>query len=411
MLNKFIFSIFLMIGSFFVNPLRAMEDPNRNRNLEQDIQKQDSKKNGLSKTIAGSLKDIIVKMVGLEVICALPQGVLPEELREHGIKFLINEHCAPLEVFKEKKEYSLWLYTFIKITEEDLQNYKKLLYELCENQFEGIDLLLTGFSKCWFWPPIFVNRTLNEICEFLKILIRHNDLEITLSDVEIVCRDKLFGYILETKNIELFKLLLNKGLLPRLDYKIKINGGFVCSFFKRLIYCKSSYFFENVVQKEKDKDYDWKKLFDQEEAFIFGGVELMPNIMIIAAGSCEQNIFKNLLALAREKGLLDINIKEEGPYGWTMLMIAVNDYNVELVKLLLENGADINMKCNNGKTALGYAKDCLDGMNINLAQANLHNNNRQSYEKARLSASKIVDILIEYGAVPDLVPQEFSFSV
>jgi len=404
MLKKFIFSIFLMAISFFGNPLRAMEDPNRDKNLEQNIQKEDSQENELSKTTADSLKDVIVRKVGLEALCALSPEVFPEELREYGINFLINEHCAPLEKFKENKEYNV----FSKVTEENLNNYKELLYELCENQFEGIDLVLTGFSKCWPWPSIFVQRTLYEICEFLKILIRkHNDLAIILSDSEIVCRDKVLSYILSTKNVELFKLLLNKGLLPRLDYKVNINDNYVCSFFKRLIICKSSYFFETVLQKEKDKDYDWKKLFDQEEVFIYGGVALLPNVMIIAADSGEQNIFKVLLALAREKGLLDINARDslEEAYDRTILIGAVIACNVELVKLLLENGADINIKSKNGKNALDYAKERLDVINIVLRDNSL-NDERQFFEGLRFSACEIIRLLIEYGAVPNLALDE-----
>jgi len=400
MLNKSTFSI-LMAVLFFVNSLRAMEDPNRDKNLEQGIQKQDSKENESSKTTACSLKDIIVRKLGLEVLSKVDPTAFPEELREYGIQFLINEHCATLEKFKGNKEYA-----FSEVTEENLNNYKELLYELCENQVEGLDLILTGFGKCWFDAICY--RTLYDICEFLKILTKQkNDLD--LSTHELFYRDKILDYILATKNVELFKLLLNKRLLPRLDYKINRNNCYVCSFFRNLIHRKSSCFFENVMQQEKNKDYDWKKLFDQEEGFVLGHVQLMPNIMIDAADWFERNIFKALLALTHEKGLLDIiNVREmrENGYGLTMLIKAIMGYKVELVELLLNSGADINIKSNSGKTALDYAQERLNEINIKLDKKYLSNDKRQFLECSRLSVCKIIRLLIDYGAVPNLAVDE-----
>jgi len=407
MLNKSTFSI-LMAVLFFVNSLRAMEDPNRDKNLEQGIQKQDSKENESSKTTACSLKDIIVRKLGLEVLSKIDPTAFPEELREYGIKFLINEHCATLEKFKENGHA-------YGITEKDLNNYKQVLCELCEKQIEGIDLALAEFGKCWHaedgkcWPVIFSYMSLFDVVEFLKILAKqNNNLDTALSDYELICRDEVLNYILNTKNVELFKLLLNKGLLPRLDYKININNynynvnNYVCSFFKRLVRCKFSYFFETVMQKEKDKDYDWKQLFDQEEDYRMGDTPRIRNAMINAVRCFDQNIFKAILELAREKGLLDINAQDHCS-GWTILISAVNDYNFELVKLLLENGADISIKSYNGKTALDHAKKCLDETNIQLERADLGNDNCVCWEGMKLSACEIITVLSEYGAAPDLV--------
>ena len=61
--------------------------------------------------------------------------------------------------------------------------------------------------------------------------------------------------------------------------------------------------------------------------------------------------------IALESGLFDVNMENNDGYGRTALMYAVcrEDYNT--VKLLLDNGADVNMKNNDGDTALRYAVD------------------------------------------------------
>lgn len=54
-----------------------------------------------------------------------------------------------------------------------------------------------------------------------------------------------------------------------------------------------------------------------------------------------------------KSGKADINSKDK--YCETALMIASCKGNLEIVKLLVDNGADINIKNNNGKTALDLA--------------------------------------------------------
>ena len=49
----------------------------------------------------------------------------------------------------------------------------------------------------------------------------------------------------------------------------------------------------------------------------------------------------------------DLNIK--GKYGWTALMYAAREGHTEVIKLLIDNGADLNHKNNGGVTALIYA--------------------------------------------------------
>ena len=59
--------------------------------------------------------------------------------------------------------------------------------------------------------------------------------------------------------------------------------------------------------------------------------------------------------IALESGLFDVNMKDND--GNTALMYAVGREDYNTVKLLLDNGADVNMKNNDGDTALDYAKE------------------------------------------------------
>ena len=71
-------------------------------------------------------------------------------------------------------------------------------------------------------------------------------------------------------------------------------------------------------------------------------------MLMLAARKMHTEIVKLLL----DNGA-DLNIK--GNYGYTALMIAVREGNTEIVKLLLDNGADLNIKGNYGYTALMIA--------------------------------------------------------
>ena len=54
----------------------------------------------------------------------------------------------------------------------------------------------------------------------------------------------------------------------------------------------------------------------------------------------------------------DVNFQTEDgwtSYGWTALMSAVEQGNIEISKLLIENGADVNLQNENGWSALKYA--------------------------------------------------------
>ena len=55
--------------------------------------------------------------------------------------------------------------------------------------------------------------------------------------------------------------------------------------------------------------------------------------------------------------ILEFNINAKTPNGRTVLIGASIVGRAEVVKYLIEKGADVNLKDNDGKTALDYAKD------------------------------------------------------
>jgi ankyrin repeat protein len=54
---------------------------------------------------------------------------------------------------------------------------------------------------------------------------------------------------------------------------------------------------------------------------------------------------------ALERGA-NVNVRDEVKWGWTVLMTAASIGNLEIVKLLVEHGADVNLKNVKGNTAL-----------------------------------------------------------
>lgn len=94
----------------------------------------------------------------------------------------------------------------------------------------------------------------------------------------------------------------------------------------------------------------------------------------LGIGSLQQQLseLKHLI-----KNLSNINYKDRN--GMTYLSLAVQQYKVEVVKLLLENGADPNIEDNLGVPPLSYV-----------------------FLKQTENTSEIVELLLQYGADPTL---------
>lgn len=75
-------------------------------------------------------------------------------------------------------------------------------------------------------------------------------------------------------------------------------------------------------------------------------------------GVLSKRITTEVAALLLSKGA-DINatLSIKGGEGMTSLMMAARNNHLELVKFLVENGADVNAKAKNGSTALSFATE------------------------------------------------------
>ena len=77
-------------------------------------------------------------------------------------------------------------------------------------------------------------------------------------------------------------------------------------------------------------------------------------------GGASRNDNKEIAKFLISKGAnigKDVNAKNE--FGETALFIAVINENVEMTKLLIDNGADVNAKDRVGSTALNYANSAI----------------------------------------------------
>lgn len=104
-------------------------------------------------------------------------------------------------------------------------------------------------------------------------------------------------------------------------------------------------------------DLEYEKLkalgiFDGTEELAKKITDFMLNaefLKIVASG----NLFDVMAMLG--SGRVDVNAKEP-VYGRTALMVASDWGHFEIVKYLVENGANVNLKDKDGKTALDFAE-------------------------------------------------------
>lgn len=91
-------------------------------------------------------------------------------------------------------------------------------------------------------------------------------------------------------------------------------------------------------------------------------------------------------------------VEAKDSHGWTALTVAVYNNNIEMVKFLVENGADIDVINNNGTTLLMYAKDCY----VNYGDARMFEyllNKGVSLEKTDYSGKSLYDYCVEEKVV------------
>ena len=84
----------------------------------------------------------------------------------------------------------------------------------------------------------------------------------------------------------------------------------------------------------------------------------------------------------------------------TMLMIAVGKGDIDVVKLLIDYGADLNLKDNEGKTALMLAKDPAIAKLLIDSGANVNSHDKNGRTALMLTTNKtIADLLKAKGAI------------
>lgn len=173
---------------------------------------------------------------------------------------------------------------------------------------------------------------------------------------------------------------------------------------------ESLYFFENILQNKDSEIVDEvkKSLFsiDITELNNKEFVKFILNLKNEDITSPEKlyalykDDVKSLIQTLKDKNI-DINLKEKTELGRTMLMIACANENITFVTALLQNGADVNLKDNEGNSALVYCIKKYDDSAIlwsNLASSL----NKYIYDgggpKDSQTVYNIVKLLISYKA-------------
>jgi len=323
MLNKFIFSIFLMAILSLGNPLRAMKDPEKGKTPSLQV-------NGSTRAVKGKIIDSLKLIAARTVHSFIIGGVdlrtsdglrfkdLPEELREY---------CkAQLRCYFENWSWN-------NTTRENSCKHGELIHKLYENQNRDLGLIL-----CVFDGRNFSNQegdesedmALEYINAFLQILIDHYDSEnVNSSGQELSCRDKLMALISDQEGIihEFYELLGRNNLLPSLDHRIEIRYGSYNSFFHELIKRDDIKLFNYVMNSERTKIYNWKELFEVDNP--------ENNILHWAIVKGSKDMIAAILELMRDQALLALCMNKQNKEGKTALDYA-KDYLSRLDEYLLE---------------------------------------------------------------------------
>jgi len=263
----------------------------------------------------------------------------------------IERHCLLLDLLKGRK------YSFLNL-KENLAEYKRLLYEILNNQYLNLNKILTIFdtylSTIIINPENFTDEdeflgiTLKDINVILRVLIKHsNSINLDPQEKSIFLKILISIFIVDYPELDIeyrnLRIFLANHNLVHLDYIIPHKDQ--CNFF---------------MYMAEDNNFDIK-LF-------------------------------NLIVINRLKNINDINT----------------------IKALL------GMRDQNGNTVLHYAAiggsknkvtailDLIKHYNLNLNDfINIQNYKGESAFTIALGKDyhKIVNVLVLHGAVPDLVPE------
>jgi len=382
MLNKSIFSILVAVLLSFGNPLRAMENPEQGgismENLPIDESTKVKAVDSLKRIAACKVDALIMDGIDLRTADGLSLSGLPEELREYAVSVLINEYCAPLKQLKEEEK---WL--SLNITEENLENFKKLLYELLGCDGKSVKTILLSLDN------YCIKNLLHDVCMLLHVLIQRNgSYNYLLSQEEQISCNKIISHALWQDKIELFRLLISNKLFPRLNDIINV-GNSSGSFFKAIaLYCKDIDLFNSIIAIEESKECCWSDLLGLSGGYgSFGS-----SVLHCAVESTSKDKVEAILKLIQEQGLSDF-IDAQDVHGRTALMIAAVNGDCEIVELLINNGASINIVPVGKVCALVSARRTLADLEYVLNDVNLTSEERNCFERRMQAALKCVELL------------------
>jgi len=271
---------------------------------------------------------------------------------------VLDEHIDSLIHLQEHK--------YLKITDENLNIYRKLLLkflsyiDIQEVNLKDILLVFDVNFKitsvnydCYSKYIINCITTLEDINAVLDLLLSSKEY-IDCSYQEVEHLNRIFDLIMDLWDFsgpkELFKLLTKNRLLPPLDHFIDLKFGGSSNFFIYLVNIAIDInLFKSIINEEKNKDYNWEKLFNMRTR---SGCTILHY-----AAKTSKNILKVILELTIEKNILNDFINKKTYNGVTPLMVAADSINEEIVKLLIDHGANPNILSKGGKTALDYARN------------------------------------------------------
>jgi len=301
------FSLMILAVALSFNcPLKAMEDPQRNKQLEDES----SGSSGISYSISTRaalyielLNDDEIDLSNLEQLREKLSGWITESELESCCIMLakIKSHCAFVEQFKE--------YAFFGITENNLRQYRQFLCILFD---AGMDLNLVFSATANYFQETttnskvfkkfdrterFLGITFNEINVLLLILIKHRNAEedeVQYNRLKSLVLSKIIPCIFEANLVDLYLLLVESNLWPSLDTILTNDNLNLLMLLVR--YCEDVRLFKRIINKEKAGSYDWNYIFS---ASCDAGL----TVLHYAAGWASKDIIEILLELMEENGL------------------------------------------------------------------------------------------------------------
>jgi ankyrin repeat protein len=296
-----------------------------------------------------------------------------------------------------------------------------LQHSIDNNNLKILNILIDNNVKCTL--NILYDSFKYHISSFILLLNRISSLNIDINMISITYDDTLLHMAIKKNNIEIVKLLLEKGADPNIKNRAEQTPLEIAIF---------NYNIEIVkLLLEKGADPNIKNRAKQtslEIAILINNIEIVklllekgadPNIknrdgqtLLEIAQYKDYDIIVNLLL---EKGARG-EIKIKSPYS-TEIVEAVRKQNIELVKELLDKGADVNTidKDNYGKRSLLHiATDKKNKDMINLlldrgANIDIFDNNKETalHLAIGLKNIDIIYLLLKRGANID-IPKEKS---